>query len=68
MGRLIFLTYFYLIASLIHIVLIGLRQLGCLYIKEYQLIMEFNKRNTSPNGGKFDLNIMSNLDLTIKSL
>ena len=37
-------------------------------IKEYQLIMEFNKRNTSPNGGKFDLNIMSNLDLTIKSL
>lgn len=23
--------------------------------------MEFNKRNTSPNGGKFDLNIMSNL-------
>ena len=30
--------------------------------------MEFNKRNTSPNGGKFDLNIMANLDLTIKSL
>lgn len=27
MGRLIFLTYFYLIASLIHIVLIGLIQL-----------------------------------------
>ena len=26
MGRLIFLTYFYLIASLIHIVLIGLIQ------------------------------------------
>ena len=30
--------------------------------------MEFNKRKTSANGGKFDLYIMSNLDLTIKSL
>lgn len=29
MGRLIFLTYFYLIASLIHIVLIGLIQFRC---------------------------------------
>lgn len=30
MGRLIFLTYFYLIASLIHIVLIGLIQFRCI--------------------------------------
>ena len=47
MGRLIFLTYFYLIASLIHIVLIGLIQFRPLYTKDYQLIREFNNSKLS---------------------
>ena len=42
MGRLIFLTYFYLIASLIHIVLIGLIQFRCTKLAkifEYQIFL-----------------------------
>ena len=56
MGRLIFLTYFYLIASLIHIVLIGLIQFRCTkLLKNYHKLLIVRS--------KFDMIFKSNLPL-----
>ena len=52
MGRLIFLTYFYLIASLIHIVLIGLIHYHKLLIVRSKFDMIF-KSNLPPFGEVF---------------